>query len=187
MNSTSTEFVLKEVHSTTSSTVLVVEALRKDERCTESFNEQQMIVNCEKHFLYGNILLFFIDFEGEIRQVETIEKMQHSVDRINPFYSFKSYNSDDKIIVCYNVDQENLEQISETSSSKTKPLSKLSRAKMDMRMYSLTGAVVPLKINRGNEAGVLYFPTNSQWLSSSELMLYSQKEKNYKFGTLLLH
>ena len=186
MNNTSTEFVLKDIHSTSSSDVVVVEALRRDERCTESFNEQQMIVNCEKHYLYGNIILFFMDLDGSVRRIETIEKMQHSIDRPNPYFSFKSYCSDNKLLICYNDDYQNFPESGETSDSKKNALTKLSRAKINVLAYSAVGSPAPLSLNRGDETGVLYFPTQTQWLTPSELLLYSQKEKNYKFGTLLI-
>jgi hypothetical protein len=186
MNNTSTEFNLKAIHSTQSSVVLVVEALRRDERCTESFNEQQMIVNCEKHYLYGNVMLFFMDFEGKIKRIETVKKMQHSVDRINPYYSFKSYCNDDKILVCYNDDYQNFLENAESPPSRAKPLSRMSRAKMNIRAFDATGVPSLMTINRGDETGVLFFPIKTQWLTPSELLLYSQKEKNYKFGKLLL-
>jgi hypothetical protein len=186
MNNTSTEFVLKEIHSTSSSVVVAIEALRRDERCTESFNEQQMIVNCEKHYLYGNIIVFFMDLEGSVRRIETIEKMQHSIDRLNPYFSFKSYCNNDKLLICYNDDYQNFPESGESTYPKKNALTKLSRAKLNVLEYSAVGAPTPLVLKRGDETGVLYFPTQTQWLTPSELLLYSQKEKNYKFGTLLL-
>jgi hypothetical protein len=44
MNSTSTEFFVHDIEVMENSMVMAIEAFRRDERCTESFSDQQMIV-----------------------------------------------------------------------------------------------------------------------------------------------
>ncbi|MEQ9062687.1 MAG: hypothetical protein RIE58_00810 [Vicingaceae bacterium] len=186
MNNSSSEFQLKSVQFSNSMIILAVEALRRDERCTETFNEQQMIVNCEKHYFYGDIVLFFLDWSGNVSTVRRLPKLQHSVDRKNPFYSFGAFSTEHELFICYNDDQDNFSEDGSALLEQGRPLTRFNRSRLAIQTYTSSGLPTNFVIDRSNEGEVMYLPSQFLWTDNKELLFYSQKEKNYKFGKLLL-
>jgi len=187
MNNTSTEFSVKKVLVHDGNIIYAIEALRKDERCTESFNEQQMIVNCEKHYLYGDILLFFVTSNGVLKSINNIEKMQHSIDKGNPYYSFSITSNQNDLLLMYNDESSNTLIKSDQKDLKKKPLSNMKKASLEMVLFNIQGGIQPMKFTRSESDNIRFLPHEYKWINNSELLLYSQKEKSYKFGKLMLH
>ena len=166
--------------------VYAIEALRKDERCSESFNEQQMIVNCEKHYLYGDILLFFLSTDGTLNKIQNIEKMQHSVDKLNPYYSFSITSNEKDLFILFNDESSNTLKRDDVTTLRKRPLNNMKKAALELEVFDITGKTKSLNFTGNDPEGISFFPHEYKWLSKSELLLYSQKEKSYKFGVLML-
>lgn len=184
MNSTSTEFIMHDVFVYDQTIVIAMEAFRKDERCTESFSNQQMIVDCQKNFLYGDVILFFLDKDCQIKKIRQVEKMQHAVNRLNPYFSFDIVDQEDGLYVLYNDDYRNYR---ESRNPQKMALSNLNRAGMKIHAFDLGGSEKNLELMTNIEEDSPLFPHGNLSIGSSQLLLYSQSEKNYKFGKLSVH
>lgn len=178
MNSTSTKFYIKDLYTDHKNIVLAIEAIRLDERCTESFNDQQMIVDCQKNFLYGDVLLFFLDRKSELKQITTIPKIQHSLNKLNPHFSYGMVANENSVLLIFNDDVRNLEN---TSAEKV-PLSNINKATMSIAAFNQNGVKVELEYTHDSEDKIPFFPSGNIHIGQSEYLLYSQNEKNYKFG-----
>lgn len=178
MNSTSTKFNIKDIYTDDKNIVLAIEAIRLDERCTESFNDQQMIVDCQKNFLYGDVLLFFLNRKCELKQITTIPKIQHSLNKMNPHYSYGMIANKNGVLLIFNDDIRNLQ----TTSENKVPLSNINKATMSIVAFNQNGAKVELEFNRDSDDRIPFFPSGNLQLGQSDFLLYSQNEKNYKFG-----
>jgi len=184
MNSTSTEFMTKSVFVQRDKIVLAIEAFRRDERCTESFNDQQMIVDCQKNFLYGDIVLFYLNRDCEIQKITKVKKMQHSVNKLSPYYSFSLIGNEQGIYIFYNDDYRNMH--AEHGEDKF-PLTNLNKATMNIVAFDNRGNELDLSFTINRDGRIPFFPRGNISMTSSEFLLYSQREKNYKFGKLSIH
>lgn len=178
MNSTSTKFYIKDLYADDENVVMAIEAIRLDERCTESFNDQQMIVDCQKNFLYGDVLLFFFNRKSELKQIATVPKIQHSLNRLNPHFSYGMVADKSTVLMIYNDDVRNLESI----SVEKVPLSNMNKATMNIAAFNQNGAKVEMEYAHDSEDKIPFFPSGNLQIGQSEFLLYSQNEKNYKFG-----
>jgi hypothetical protein len=183
MNNSSTEFIMKDVFIMNDAVVVAVEAFRRDERCTESFSDQQMIVDCQKNFLYGDVMLFFLDKNCEIKSIRHVQKLQHNVNKLNPYYSFSLVGNNDGFFVLYNDDYRN--QTEEQGLLKT-PLSNMNKSILSISGFNAMGNEMDLSFTMTEEDRIPFFPYGNALISSSDILLYFQKEKNYKFGKLSL-
>jgi hypothetical protein len=167
--------------------VFAIEALRLDERCTESINDQQMLVTCEKHFFFGDIMLFFVDEAGELQRIANVEKMQHSQENKNPYYSFSGIEGGDRLFLFFNDDSRNYSPTGEEDAKSEKvPLMRMSRASLNISAFEFDGKALDLKVAESGGENTFYFPAEGKFIGNSELLLYSRREKNYKFGKLLI-
>ena len=181
MNSTSTEFLTKNVFVQRDKIILAIEVFRRDERCTESFSDQQMIVDCQKNFLYGDIMLFYLNRDCQIQRITHVDKIQHAVNKQSPYYSFNMIGNDEGVYIFYNDDYRNM--LPESSSQKL-PLSNLNKATMNIQAFDNRGDEMDLSFTINQEGRIPFFPRGNISMTSNKFLLYSQMEKNYKFGKL---
>ena len=184
MNTTTMEFVKKGIYMAGDNLVVAVEAFRRDERCTESFSDQQMIVDCQKHFLYGDVILFFLDRECQVKKISQVVKMQHTVNKLNPYYSYSVQSANSSVFIFYNDDFRNAE---ESSDGLKTPLTNLNKSELSISVFSTNGDDIKYAVNGMVEEEIPFFPVSCASASPSEILLYFQKEKNYKFGKLSFH
>ena len=136
MSSTSSEFLIKDIGIEGDMVVIAAEAFRRDERCSESFSDQQMIVDCQKNFLYGDIMLFFLSTDCELKAVRIVPKIQHCLNRLNPYYSFSMAGNREKIVVMYNEDIRNRDL---SSGEEKIPLHNLNKAVLSISAFTREG------------------------------------------------
>lgn len=183
MNHTSTEFNLDNILLSSTGNVLTIEVRRKDEICTETFNQQQMIVNCEKHFLYGDVILVFFNSSWEIEKLHRVRKIQHSRDNPNDSFSYSTLANDGGLFLFYNDDERNFDN-NEAGDLRKIPLSSNSRARLQVEGFKYNGGRLDLRVMDSQPNLVGFYPSENQKLDNAEFLLYSRKEKNYKFGRL---
>ncbi len=183
MNSTSTEFITKDVIIQRDKIILAVETFRRDERCSESFSDQQMIVNCEKNFLYGDVVLFYLNRDCELKKISRVNKIQHSVNKLNPYYSFSIIGNEDGAFVFFNEDYRNM--TGEPQNDKI-PLSNMNKATLNIEAFDGNGIPMDLSFRINREGRIPFFPRGNMSMSEKQFLLYSQREKNYRFGKLMI-
>jgi hypothetical protein len=89
--------------------------------------------------------------------------------------------NDKSFFLFYNEDIRNREEGNKTEKI---ALSNLNKAGLAISAYSSEGSAVPIVSPVSAEEDLTFYPAGNVSIDESHFLLYSQKEKNYKFGKL---
>jgi tRNA A37 threonylcarbamoyladenosine modification protein TsaB len=136
-------------------------------------------------YYYGNILIIKTTPDGDIEWTKSINRSQGPFN-VNMLQYLGSYSFvlDDKIYLMYNDDQSNIE--SQETSGKTKRTKNIKKAMAVLKIIDTDGNIKSDKILDGKEEDVIFSTSYSLKLNEQQLLLFANKKKLTKVGSLFV-
>lgn len=134
-------------------------------------------------YYYGNILIIKTNPDGEIEWTKSINRSQGPFN-VNMLQYLGSYSFvlDDKIYLMYNDDENNIE--SQENSGNTKRTKNIKKAMAVLKIIDTDGNIKSDKILDGKEEDVIFNTSYSLKLNEQQLLLFANKKKLTKVGSL---
>lgn len=136
-------------------------------------------------YYYGNILIIKTSPDGEIEWTKSINRSQGPFNaNMLQYLGSYSFVLDDKIYLMYNDDENNIE--SQENSGDTKRTKNIKKATAVLKIIDTDGNIKSDKILDGKEEDVIFNTSYSLKLNEQQLLLFANKKKLTKVGSLFV-
>lgn len=140
------------------------------------------------NYYYGKVLIVKTDEQGDIEWTKVLNRSQgpykfHEL----PYMGSYSFMLDDKIYLLYNDSEKNIalqEKNEGTKSKKSKSSGNIKKAMAVLKIIDTDGNIKSDKVLNGKEEDVIFNTSYSLKLNEQQLLLFANKKKLTKVGSL---
>jgi hypothetical protein len=141
-------------------------------------------------YYYGKILIVKSDEQGNIEWTKVLNRSQGPYrNNALPYMGSYSFVLDDKIYLLFNDSEKNIalqEKNEGTNSKKSKSTGNIKKAMAVLKIIDTDGNIKSDKILDGKEEDVIFNTTYSLKLNEHQLLLFANKKKLTKIGSLFV-
>jgi predicted transcriptional regulator len=174
--------------------ILVAEQYYVQEVCRSSGGTGLTVQRCDLHYYYKDIICASINPDASIAWVTRVPKFQHSVNDGGFYSSYLISMKGNQIFFLFNDNPKNMKLLATANAKKGKgvPVKMMTNPKKSVALlYTVdmaTGEIdsKPLFNAKSDKATILR-PKLYRQINDKDIVIYGERGKNYKFGTMSLN
>lgn len=177
------DFLLKSIRILPNGSTLLIG--EKYEESTVCYSDMRTgMVNCTYYFYYDDIIVIKFNEMGIFEWSKRIPKTQLSINDRGTYSSFIVTDFDNQLYLIFNDNPTNLNINKNISNAKPRVMDNPKKAITSMIVIAQNGETAKLPLFKAAEQNIYISPKLYAIPNTHELIIYGQKNSNYKFGRL---